>query len=95
MTPLAQVTMNQLITDYSALVPLLRDFGFSAVAFTYPQQAPLGSTTLAWSNESGFQFTEGDLTGAFDVVDELRDLFRVNNPRAYVADMKRHLHSGY
>jgi MoaA/NifB/PqqE/SkfB family radical SAM enzyme len=47
MTPLAQVTMNKLITDYSALVPLLRDFGFSAVAFSYPQQAPVGSTTLA------------------------------------------------
>lgn len=91
-TPLAQVTMNKLITDYSALVPLLRDFGFSAVAFSYPQQAKLGSTTLAWSDESGLvQFTKGDLTAAFDAVDELRGLFEVNNPRASVADMKRHL----
>jgi MoaA/NifB/PqqE/SkfB family radical SAM enzyme len=92
MTPLAQVTMNKLITNYSALVPLLRDFGFTAVAFSYPQQAQLGSSTLAWSNESGLvQFTPGHLTAAFDAVDELRGSFRVNNPRASIADMKRHL----
>lgn len=92
MTPLAQVTMNKLITDYSALVPLLRDLGFSAVAFSYPQQAQLGSTTLAWSNESGLvQFTKRDLSAAFDAVDEVRGSFRVNNPRASIADMKRHL----
>jgi hypothetical protein len=78
MTPLAQVTMNRLITDYWALVPLLRDFGFAAVAFLYPQQAQLGSTTLAWSSESALvQFTNGDLTTAFGGVDELRGSFRV------------------
>jgi MoaA/NifB/PqqE/SkfB family radical SAM enzyme len=105
MAPIAQVTMNKLITDYAALVPLLRDFGFTAVAFSYPQQAQLGSTTLAWSNESGLvQFTPRDLTAVFDAVDELRGSFGVNNPRASIADMKRHLrgeperfvcHAGY
>ena len=33
MTALAQVTMSKLIGDYRALAPLLRDLGFSAVAF--------------------------------------------------------------
>jgi MoaA/NifB/PqqE/SkfB family radical SAM enzyme len=92
MTPLAQVTMNKLITDYSALAPLLRDLGFQAVAFSYPQQARLGSTTLAWSDQSGLvRFTPGDLAAAFDAVDGLREVFPVNNPRASIADMKRHL----
>jgi hypothetical protein len=39
MTALAQVTMSKLIRDYLALVPLLRQFGFEAVAFSYPQRA--------------------------------------------------------
>lgn len=36
-TPLAQVTMSKLIGDYRELVPLLREMGFAAVAFSYPQ----------------------------------------------------------
>lgn len=91
-TPIAQVTMSKLITDYRALVPFLRDLGFVAVAFSYPQYARLGSTTLAWSDDSGLvRFTPPDLTAAFDAVDDLRSVFTVNNPRASVDDMKRHL----
>lgn len=92
MTPFAQVTMNKLISDYGSLVPVLRDLGFAAVAFSYPQQARLGSTTLAWSDDSGLvNFTSPDLVAAFDSVDALRAEFPVNNPSASVADMKRHL----
>jgi len=92
MTPLAQVTMNKLISDYHALVPLLRQLGFTAVAFSYPQKAPLGSTTLAWSSDSELvNFTDVDLAKAFDAVNDLRHTFAVNNPRASIADMKRHL----
>lgn len=62
MTPLAQIAMNKLISDYYALVPALRDLGFAAVAFSYPQKGQLGSTTLAWSNESQFvNFTDQNL----------------------------------
>jgi hypothetical protein len=50
MTSLAQVTMNKLITEYHALVLALRDLGFDAVTFSYPQKARLGSITLAWSD---------------------------------------------
>ena len=92
MTALAQVTMSKLIGDYRALVPLLRDLGFSAGAFSYPQQARLGSSSLAWSSDSRLvNFESTELVEAFDAVDDLRSLFPVNNPRASVADMKQHL----
>ena len=92
MTAIAQVTMSKLIGDYQALVPQLRDLGFSAVAFSYPQRARLGSSSLAWSDSSRLvNFTNDELDEAFDAVDCLRSLFPVNNPRASIEDMKRHL----
>lgn len=93
MTSFAQVTMNKLISDYHALVPALRDLGFTAVAFSYPQNGQLGSTTMAWSADSQLvNFGNNELANAFDAIDELRSELPVNNPRASVADMKRHLH---
>jgi MoaA/NifB/PqqE/SkfB family radical SAM enzyme len=92
MTPLAQVTMSKLIGDYRELAPLLRELGFVAVAFSYPQRKRLGSSSLAWSDTSALMsFTDAELAAAFDSVDELRADFPVNNPSASVADMKRHL----
>ena len=71
---------------------MLRDLGFSAVAFSYPQMKRLGSSSLAWSDSSTLMnFTNPELIAAFDSVDEMRGDFPVNNPRASVADMKRHL----
>jgi MoaA/NifB/PqqE/SkfB family radical SAM enzyme len=90
-TPLAQVTMSKLIGDYRELVPLLRELGFSAVAFSYPQGMRLGSSSLAWSSSSLVNFTAPELSQAFDSVDAMRAQFPVNNPRASFADMKRHL----
>jgi MoaA/NifB/PqqE/SkfB family radical SAM enzyme len=92
MTAIAQVTMSKLIDDYKSLVPLLRDLGFSAVAFSYPQRARLGSSSLAWSSDSRLvNFTNEELTAAFDAIDDLRSVFPVNNPRPSVEDMKRHV----
>lgn len=92
MTAIAQVTMSRLISDYRALVPMLRSLGLVAVAFSYPQSMRLGSSSLAWSSDSSLvNFTNQELEGSFDAVDDLRSLFPVNNPRASVADMKRHL----
>jgi MoaA/NifB/PqqE/SkfB family radical SAM enzyme len=92
MTPLAQVTMSKLIRDYHALVPLLRELGFEAVAFSYPQRMRLGSSSLAWSADSDLmKFSDPELAQAFEAVDDLRKSFRVNNPSASIADMKRHL----
>jgi len=92
MTALAQVTMSKLIGDYRSLVPLLQQLGFEAVAFSYPQRTRLGSSSLAWSADSKLmKFTDAELVRAFEGVDDLRKTFRVNNPRASIADMKRHL----
>jgi hypothetical protein len=94
MTPLAQVTVSKLISNYRALVPLLQDLGFVAVSFSYPQRAKLGSSSLAWSADSRLmKFTDPELVAAFDQLDDIRSLFPVTNPRASVADMKRHVRS--
>ena len=91
-TAIAQVTMSKLIRDYAALVPMLRGLGLHAVAFSYPQRARLGSSSLAWSATSRLvNFSEQELGHAFDRANELREQFPVNNPRASMADMKRHL----
>jgi MoaA/NifB/PqqE/SkfB family radical SAM enzyme len=91
-TPIAQVAMSKLINDYRSLVPLLRALGFSAVTFSYPQQARLGSSSLAWSDSSKLvRFNQAELAEAFDQVDDLRKIFPVNNPHASIADMKRHV----
>lgn len=92
MTPMAQVAMSKLVQDYASLEPFLRDLGFAAVAFSYPQPARLGSSSLAWSDSSQLMKFSGDeLLAAFKGVDELRKSFPVNNPRASVGDMKRHV----
>ena len=93
MTPIAQVTMSKLIGDYHALIPFLRDLGLAAVSFSYPQSMRLGSSSLAWSADSRLvNFTKDELATAFDNIDDLRRTFPVNNPRASIADMKRHLY---
>src|SRR5215469_8593781 len=92
MIPLAQVTMSKLVKDYAALAPALRDLGFAAVSFSYPQRAALGSTTLAWSSESKLMaFSDDELVAAFGAVESLRGAFPVTNPRASLRDMQRHL----
>lgn len=91
-TAIAQVAMSKLISDYHALGNFLRDLGFEAVAFSYPQRARLGSSSLAWSDSSKLMnFTNRELIAAFEAVDELRREFPVNNPQASIADVKRHL----
>ena len=92
MRPFAQVTMSRLVSDYQALIPMLRELGFFALTFSYPQNTALGSTTLAWSSDSELvNFTNKELLSTFEAADSLRDSFPVNNPRASMRDMKRHL----
>ena len=92
LTPLAQVTMSKLLRDYRDLAPFLCELGFAAVAFSYPQRQRLGSSSLAWSNTSPLMsFTDAELLAAFDSIEALRAIFPVTNPRASIADMKRHL----
>lgn len=55
-------------------------------------RARLGSSSLAWSDSSRLvNFTDDEVVEAFDAIDSLRGVFLVNNPRASVRDMKRHL----
>lgn len=92
MTPIAQVAMSRLIDDYCSLAPILRELGFQAVTFSYPQRARLGSSSLAWSDSSRLMnLTDGEVVRAFDSVNDLRQIFAVNNPRASIADMQRYL----
>src|SRR5260370_14261497 len=84
--------MGRLMGDPRVLVPLRPELGFPAVACSYQQRIRLGSSSLAWSADSSLvNFTNQELGGAFDAVDDLRTVFPVNNPRTSVADMKRHL----
>jgi MoaA/NifB/PqqE/SkfB family radical SAM enzyme len=91
MTAFASVTMSKLIEDYRALVPALRELGFAAVTFSYPQTTH-ASTSLVWSDDSDLvRFTPRELIEAFDAIEEVRRLFPVTNPRESIADMQRHL----
>jgi|SRR5580698_176837 hypothetical protein len=57
--------MSKLIDDYHALLPLLQELGFTAVAFSYPQRKRLGSSSLAWSDDSALMnFTTPELIAA-------------------------------
>jgi len=90
MTAIAQVTMSKLISDYQALISFLRDLGFTAVAFSYPQRARLSSSSLAWSNSSRLvDFTNDELADAFDKIKSLRSAFAVDNPEASVPDLRQ------
>jgi len=90
-TAMALVTISKLIRDYQELVPMLRDLGLPAVAFSYPQRG-LGSSSLAWSADSSLVNSEDrELAAAFRAADNLREDFPVSNPRASMADMRRHL----
>ena len=92
MSAFASVTMSKLLSDYRRLAAPLTELGFTAVTFSYPQKTPHGSTSLIWSDDCDLvDFDQEQLLRAFDAIDDLRPLFPVTNPRASVADMKRHL----
>jgi MoaA/NifB/PqqE/SkfB family radical SAM enzyme len=91
-TPIASVAMSRLVTDYLALGRFLQELGFSAVTFSYPRKAPLGSSSLVWSEDSDLvDLSAAELLAAFDAVDEVRSIIPVHNPRASIADMRNRL----
>ena len=90
--PIASVAMSRLVTDYTALAGFLRELGFAAVTFSYPRKAPLGSSSLVWSEDSDLMdLSPAELLAAFDAVDEVRRIIPVQNPRASIADVRRRL----
>ena len=69
--------MSRLVTDYTALARFLRELGFAAVTFSYPRKAPLGSSSLVWSEDSDLvDISPAELLAAFDAVDEVAPSFR-------------------
>jgi MoaA/NifB/PqqE/SkfB family radical SAM enzyme len=103
--PIASVAMSRLVTDYAALAGFLRELGFAAVTFSYPRKAPLGSSSLVWSEDSELvDLSPAELLAAFDAVDKVRRIIPVQNPRASIADVRNrlrgeaerfHCHAGY
>ena len=90
--PVASVAMSRLVTDYTALAGFLRELGFAAVTFSYPRKAPLGSSSLVWSEDSDLvDLSPAELLAAFDAVDEVRRIIPVQNPRASIADVRHRL----
>jgi len=91
-TTIASVAMSRLVKDYQALGRFLRELGFAAVTFSYPRKAPLGSSSLVYSEDSDLvDLSPKELLDAFDAVDEVRNVIPVHNPRASIADMRRRL----
>jgi len=87
--PTASVTMSRLV-DYDALPGFLASLGFTAVTFSYPL-THLNSNFLGFSASDLVDYNKEELLAAFDKVETLKKRFRVVNPTASIADMKRHL----
>ena len=104
-TVIASVAMTRLIPDYLALARFVKGLGFSAITFSYPRKAALGSNSLVWSEDSELvDMSTAELLAAFDGAESARSIIPVHNPRAGLADMRRRLtgqgerftcHAGY
>lgn len=104
-TVIASVAMTRLVTDYDALARFVKSLGFSAITFSYPRKAALGSNSLVWSEDSDLvDMSKEELLAAFDGAEAARAIIPVHNPRAGIADMRRRLsgqgerfvcHAGY
>ncbi|MCO6415740.1 radical SAM protein [Siccirubricoccus sp. KC 17139] len=104
-TVIASVAMTRLVTDYAALARFVKSLGFSAITFSYPRKAALGSSSLVWSEDSELvDMTPAEILAAFDAAEGAREIIPVHNPRAGLADMRRRLtgqgerficHAGY
>jgi hypothetical protein len=92
LTPIASVAMSRPRHGLPGAGRFLRELGFAAVTFSYPRKAPLGSSSLVWSEDSDLvDLSAAELLAAFDAVDEVREIIPVHNPRASIADMRRRL----
>ncbi|WP_431269533.1 radical SAM protein [Dankookia sp. P2] len=66
-TVIASVAMTRLIPDYLALARFVKELGFSAITFSYPRKAALGSNSLVWSEDSELvDMSTEELLAAFD-----------------------------
>src|SRR5262249_34366898 len=88
---LASVTVNRLVR-YEALPELLRDLAIDAVTFSYPRRPPLGSTSMAYGDQSPLvDFSPAELVSALQEIQALKAHFPVLNPTASLEDIQRHV----
>lgn len=103
--PIASVAMTRLVPDYAALARSLVAWGFQAVTFSYPRRAPLGSSSLVYSEDSALvDMSNAEIVAAIDQVEAVRTIIPVHNPQQGLADLRARLtgqperfvcHAGY
>lgn len=88
---IASVTVSKLVR-FEDLPETLQALGFDAVTFSYPRQAPFGSSSLVYSEDSPLvDYEAGELIAALEAILRLRRRFPVLNPAASIRDIQRHL----
>ena len=88
---IASVTVSKLV-HVERLPETLHCLGFDAVSFSYPRQAPFGSNSLVYSEDSPLvDFTRDELIAVLEAILRLRRRFPVLNPAASIRDVQRHL----
>jgi MoaA/NifB/PqqE/SkfB family radical SAM enzyme len=85
----ATVTVNRLVR-YDALAETLTKLGFDAVAFSYPRQAPFGSTSLVYDEASKLiDLDKDELLDALHAIARMKRHFRVLDPAGALAEVER------
>jgi MoaA/NifB/PqqE/SkfB family radical SAM enzyme len=88
---IASVTVSRIV-GFEDLPETLHGLGFDAVTFSYPRQAPFGSSSLVYSENSRLvDFTPDELIAVLDAILDLRRRLTVLNPAASIRDVQRHL----
>jgi MoaA/NifB/PqqE/SkfB family radical SAM enzyme len=85
----ASVTLNRLL-NVEALPATLQELGFDTVAFSYPRRAPLGNTSLVYSEDSTLVAQEpAELLEALQAILSLKRRFRVLDPAGALQEVAR------
>jgi MoaA/NifB/PqqE/SkfB family radical SAM enzyme len=85
----ACVTLNRLLR-VEALPGTLEELGFDTVAFSYPRRAPLGNTSLVYSEDSSLLAREpGEVLEALAAIGRLKRRFRVLDPAGALKEVAR------
>jgi MoaA/NifB/PqqE/SkfB family radical SAM enzyme len=87
----ASVTVNRLL-NIEALPQALAELGFDAVVFSYPRHEPLGSTSLAYGDDSHLvDYSPGELLAALQQIRRLKPRFPVLDPTESLVEVARFL----
>jgi MoaA/NifB/PqqE/SkfB family radical SAM enzyme len=85
----ACVTLSRLL-QVDLLPGTLEELGFDTVAFSYPRRAPLGNTSLVYSEDSALLEQEPeDVLEALAAIGRLKKRFRVLDPSGALEEVSR------